>query len=723
MVAVNDTPDDDGLAGGGSHGNIDDGGGQGKGAQGDRPAEVEGRTGTAGNDTLTGSDAAEVIDGGAGNDSIAGLDGNDTPIGGAGNDTVLGGAGDDSIGGGAGNDALFGDGGAPGTWAFRYYDRDFTSADGQAFTIEKGTLRLEGVTRDFDLTRLSTAARGATNNPDDFGVIFTSRFTAGPGGTYRFTTTSDDGSTLRILDANGKPLTFANQTGGNLPYLNNDFHQPPTTRFGDVVLQEGQVYTIELRVWENQGGQVLSATVTPPGGTAQNLLGSPFIGTPLADEGNDTIDGGEGADTIFGQGGDDSLLGGAGDDSVNGGTGNDTIFGGTGNDRLDGDLGDDVVCGGDGNDTLIGLSGNDTLHGDAGNDSLLGGEGNDTLYGGAGGDTLAGGVGDDALYGGDGNDSLRGFTGTDAVYGGAGADELDGGDGNDSLDGGAGDDTLFGGAGADKMLGGDDRDVFVVRVAAHGFGDTIDGGEGGNDCDTLDLTGAGPLRVVYGGGNNESGTVEFLDGPGGKVVGTLTFSNIETVIPCFTPGTLILTPGGDRPVEDLRPGDLVETRDHGAKPVLWIGDRALSAAEAAANPQLAPVRIAAGALGPDLPERPLIVSPQHRVLVAGPRAELLFGEDEVLVAALHLVGLPGISRLPPGPVRYLHLLFDRHEIVCSNGLWTESFQPGDRTLAGLGDAQRAELALLFPGLDALRGYRPARRALKAHEARVLLPTG
>jgi hypothetical protein len=273
------------------------------------------------------------------------------------------------------------------------------------------------------------------------------------------------------------------------------------------------------------------------------------------------------------------------------------------------------------------------------------------------------------------------------------------------------------------MFGGDDQDLFIVSVAAHGFGDTIVGGEGGNDFDTLDLTNAGPLRIIYGGGNNESGTVEFLDAPGGNVIGTLTFSEIENVIPCFTPGTLILTPDGERAVEDLRPGDLVETRDHGAQPIRWIGDRSVTALEARRWPQLAPVRIARGALGPDLPGRDLIVSPQHRILAAGPRAELYFGEDEVLVAAIHMVGQPGITRLPAQPVRYLHLLFDRHEIVCSNGLWTESFQPGDRTLAGLGDAQRAELALLFPGLDVLCGYRSARRSLKAHEARVLLPTG
>lgn len=47
---------------------------------------------------------------------------------------------------------------------------------------------------------------------------------------------------------------------------------------------------------------------------------------------------------------------------------------------------------------------------------------------------------------------------------------------------------------------------------------------------------------------------------------------------------------------------------------------------------------------------------------------------------------------------YLHFMFDRHEVVLSNGAWTESFQPGDYTLKGMGNAQRNEIFELFPDL-------------------------
>ncbi|WP_444870345.1 Hint domain-containing protein [Rhodobacter capsulatus] len=62
---------------------------------------------------------------------------------------------------------------------------------------------------------------------------------------------------------------------------------------------------------------------------------------------------------------------------------------------------------------------------------------------------------------------------------------------------------------------------------------------------------------------------------------------------CFTPGTLIDTPAGPRPVEALRPGDRVSTRDDGAQEILWIGSRRMSGARLYALPHLRPVRLGA----------------------------------------------------------------------------------------------------------------------------------
>lgn len=201
--------------------------------------------------------------------------------------------------------------------------------------------------------------------------------------------------------------------------------------------------------------------------------------------------------------------------------------------------------------------------------------------------------------------------------------------------------------------------------------------------------------------------------------------NVEVFrnLPCFTCDTLIETKRGQVAVEKLRPGARVLTRDNGYRPIRWIGRRRLGAADLAAAPQLQPVRIAAGALGEGLPETDMLVSGQQRMLMSGARAELLFGEAEVLAAAAHMLGQPGITRHRCAEVTYLYLMFDAHEIIRADGAWTESFQPVEPTLAHLDAPQRAELAAIFPDLEKTlpRGrWTAARRALEPHEVRVLM---
>jgi hypothetical protein len=203
------------------------------------------------------------------------------------------------------------------------------------------------------------------------------------------------------------------------------------------------------------------------------------------------------------------------------------------------------------------------------------------------------------------------------------------------------------------------------------------------------------------------------------------FSEIEQVVPCFTAGTAIATPRGAVPVEELDVGDLVLTRDNGARPVRWIGKRRLSARQLASNPNLNPVVFRAGSLGQGLPARDLTVSPQHRMLVQSVEAELHFGEHEVLVAARHFAGRPGIETVTDADeVIYVHMMFDQHEIVLSNGVWTESFQPGEQTMGDMGAEQRAELYALFPelagGLPVGDVYPAARITLRAREAAIVL---
>ncbi len=482
------------------------------------------------------------------------------------------------------------------------------------------------------------------------------------------------------------------------------------------------------------------------GPTAEILAGGLGNDTIRGGDGDDTICGGPGNDLLKGEDGNDLVLGGddqdevyggAGDDTLDGQNGNDALFGNSGNDLALGGPGDDTVFGGVDDDTIAGGDGDDLLGGDAGNDLVYGGPGDDTILGGDGDDVLKGEEGDDEIHGGDGNDEIFGDGldetatggGNDTLFGGAGDDTIRGGDGDDVIDGGEGDDVVFGGAGDDTITGGpgnntlsggDGQDVFNPTA-----GDVVFGGDGGIDNDTLDLRGLGPLRVVDltpdSDGNGQNGRVELLDGDG-NVTGEIVFENIENIIPCFTPGTLIATPRGERLVEELRVGDRVITRDNGIQTIRWLGARTLSWQELAASPHLQPVLIRQGSLGNGLPERDMLVSPNHRMLVANSRTALYFDEHEVLVAAKHLVDHQGVRKIDSCGTTYIHFMFDRHEVVLANGAWTESFQPGDQTLKGMGNPQRQEIFELFPDLrsaDGIKGYVAARRTLKAHEARLL----
>lgn len=208
-------------------------------------------------------------------------------------------------------------------------------------------------------------------------------------------------------------------------------------------------------------------------------------------------------------------------------------------------------------------------------------------------------------------------------------------------------------------------------------------------------------------------------------VRTITQTNSATpyapaAVPCFVAGTLIQTADGPRAVETLKAGDRVLTRDHGHQPVRWAGGAIVSGARLESHPNLWPIVIRAGALGVGHPARDLWISPQHRVLVRSRMSHELFRDAEVMIAAKHLVGLPGISvARPPGGVTYHHLLFDRHEIVLSEGCWTESLYTGPQALLSLPAAARQEILALFPELARCGPPAPARRLLTGREAREL----
>lgn len=646
--------------------------------------------GTTGDDTYSGT---------SNNDVITGNNGSDTLDGAGGQDVIYGGYGDESISGGAGNDLIFGD-----------YD-------------PSEELIVNG--------NFSSGGTGWTaNNP-----------TGGPAPAF------SSGNALfnvfgEAVYGDSIEQTFNSVIGKTYSARFNAFENylgvaDHTVRV-DILDATGTVIFSQTNVIVNNTSSLITFNFTATTATSTILITNPTstnsLNTDLRIDNVSVVGAVDavGNDSLFGDDGDDLIYAGAGNDLLNGNDGNDTVYAGAGDDSWQTmDTGDDLLYGGAGNDIISGDTGNDTIYGDDGNDAIEGHDGVDIIFGGAGQDYITGADISGLSF--SGNRTLNPWFGSDD----SSNDYLDGGDGDDTLLGGDGRDTLIGASGFDILIGGAGADVFVVNGA-----DTITdfdastgiSGNNNQDNDFVDLSAfynATTLAAwnAANGGNQYSTALDWLRGDqadgilqsaGGLqiinsgVAVNASLLNFENTAVCFVAGTRLATAKGNRPIEKLRLGDLVQTADHGLQPIRWIGSMTV-----AAMGDLAPIRIAAGALGN---RRDLLVSPLHRMMLAGWQVEMLFGEDEVLAAAKMLVNGDTIQPMPMAQVTYYHLMFDAHEVVFAEGAPAESFHPGVEGFDTLGEAARAEICAQFPllALGDFSAYGPsARRSLRSHEALLL----
>ncbi len=222
--------------------------------------------------------------------------------------------------------------------------------------------------------------------------------------------------------------------------------------------------------------------------------------------------------------------------------------------------------------------------------------------------------------------------------------------------------------------------------------------------------------------NDGSGTLALMNQFGNGAI-SLTNANFAPpdVFICFCDGTDILTPDGYRKVETLQIGDPVLNDQGEAKPILWIGRTDVSVAEMRRAPERRPIRIPAHAIERGVPSSDLYVSAQHRVVLGSWVTEFLFGEEDVLVAAKHLVGIMAETVMPTEAVTYYHLLLEDHDMLISNGLTSESLQPSFRFFAGLSPDTQGSLSDALPDGKLLNYFRrpDAMRSLKAREAKML----
>jgi hypothetical protein len=205
------------------------------------------------------------------------------------------------------------------------------------------------------------------------------------------------------------------------------------------------------------------------------------------------------------------------------------------------------------------------------------------------------------------------------------------------------------------------------------------------------------LSVSYSFGQVAGSSLAIASGADSKTVALGYGSEAVTIYsaPCFCSGVLILTESGKVAVENLAVGDLVVTTDGDVRPIIWIGHRKV--ATRFADPlRCWPIRVKTGALGVNVPDRDLLLSPDHALLI-----------DNVLINAGALVNGTSIIRETdvPATFTYYHVELDNHALIFADNVAAETFVDNvDR----MGFDNWAEHEALYPDGRAIEELRHPR---------------
>ncbi len=145
----------------------------------------------------------------------------------------------------------------------------------------------------------------------------------------------------------------------------------------------------------------------------------------------------------------------------------------------------------------------------------------------------------------------------------------------------------------------------------------------------------------------------------------------ENTSPCYCPGTLIRTPDGETPVEDLAIGDQVMTKSGTARAIKWIGRRSYAGRFALGRTDILPVCIKAGALAENTPARDLRISPNHAMYFADENGGVLI-EAKDLVNGVSIVRADRVEK-----VEYFHVELESHDVLVAEGALSESYVNDD----------------------------------------------
>lgn len=177
----------------------------------------------------------------------------------------------------------------------------------------------------------------------------------------------------------------------------------------------------------------------------------------------------------------------------------------------------------------------------------------------------------------------------------------------------------------------------------------------------------------------------------------------ENAFSAFARGAILRTNIGPRAVEDLLPGDLVET-SNGLTELRWKGSMLIVPNVGNDTPL---VRIGADALGMMRPQMDVVLGPSARILHRSAGVKQLTGQDKALTLAADFSDGVTITEMRPiAPVQVFHLAFDRHEILNVGGIEMESYHPGPEHLVSVRGNMLDLFLSMFPHIKELSDFGP-----------------
>ena len=190
----------------------------------------------------------------------------------------------------------------------------------------------------------------------------------------------------------------------------------------------------------------------------------------------------------------------------------------------------------------------------------------------------------------------------------------------------------------------------------------------------------------------------------------------ESAFSAFARGTLITTAQGDVAVEDLQPGDMINTSTGEAAKLVWIGSSSFVPADAGRRMPL--MRIMADTFGQGRPNSFLTVGPAARILHTPHHLRAEAGEKRMLTPVREFLdGVNVIEVVPPTPVRLFHICLDRHAAIRAGGVEMETFHPGAKATHSVSHSLRDRFLGMFPQIGHITDFGPLAHP-RAPEAQV-----